>query len=440
MAYTNNKIVAPVGIADIQKAVGYGSGDLGRLCRYGNINMWAKYKPVINAMRDTKMQLKPDLTWKNINGTGGLGNDAWFKGTAGNYGITPASVGQTGGADNNRMITALNAIAKKINGNLNGWSYARPTGGHSSIYRIFDFIGYNADAVKPVKTATAIESLIYVVPASGSQSGSTWSVEYQIMGSADAAHVTDIDSRDYLLASDIIGTCYLGTAIFRAETGSLGNVTYYAMGWATGTSWQGEGLGDGSVNAYENYVEARLADSVDYYALPVFFSESLPQEQSVQSGVLPYPNHSKQPSTNFKVWTIPYTTFIPFRLAVGTTGQSYGIPSISNHSMGMLSWAGNIYLDRETNPSYYNAEGNGIVIQYALVNELWNGSYYTNTWASGSYTGLTSVTKDISGHQNIMIAENKNIVVSGNHTWKMVIIVAGEGATITLRQYNPPSA
>ena len=47
MGYSNGIITAPVSIYDVQRALGIvGGGDLGTLIRDGNINMFAKYKPV----------------------------------------------------------------------------------------------------------------------------------------------------------------------------------------------------------------------------------------------------------------------------------------------------------------------------------------------------------------------------------------------------------
>ena len=48
MAHTTNNITAPVGIYDVQQVLGIGgNGDLGTIITQGNINKWAKYKPVV---------------------------------------------------------------------------------------------------------------------------------------------------------------------------------------------------------------------------------------------------------------------------------------------------------------------------------------------------------------------------------------------------------
>lgn len=46
MAYSNNRIEAPVSIYDVQRAISNGSPDLGTLISTGAINIWARYKPV----------------------------------------------------------------------------------------------------------------------------------------------------------------------------------------------------------------------------------------------------------------------------------------------------------------------------------------------------------------------------------------------------------
>lgn len=49
MAYKNGEIYGAVSINDVQRAVGSSSADLGQLIRNGNINKWARYKPVAYA-------------------------------------------------------------------------------------------------------------------------------------------------------------------------------------------------------------------------------------------------------------------------------------------------------------------------------------------------------------------------------------------------------
>lgn len=46
MSYSNGIVTPPVSIHDVQQALSVGYNDIGRLCRAGAINKWAKYKPV----------------------------------------------------------------------------------------------------------------------------------------------------------------------------------------------------------------------------------------------------------------------------------------------------------------------------------------------------------------------------------------------------------
>lgn len=430
MGFSKGRITAPVSIRDVQQATSNGSGDVGTLCKGNNINMWAKYKSVVKNMINTFTQLKADKTWKPINGSGGLSTDAWFLGTNHNFGITPQEVPYQ--TDDNRMITALNTLANSyIDGGLNGWTYTKPNGGASAPYRLIDFNGYYAYAPQPVKTLTGM-------PTVTASANSAWSYSVQIMGSAVNDVVGSIDERDYLLASDVIGTCYLGIAIFKKEQG-----IYSAMAWTTDNEWVGKGLdssGTGTVQAGTTEVSAKLAKDVTYYALPVFFSEELKQEDT--SG---FYGLSKQPGTvgtpTKKIWSVPFTTFVPFVTVLASTSQRWGLPSATSHTIGQVGYRAKLYLDRSTDPSYYNATGN-VVVEYAMVNELWNGSPYQTQWPSGSYVGYTSETLNITTTGTDVYLNNNSYyspVLTFGHEWSLVIIVDGEITKINLRQYDSPT-
>jgi hypothetical protein len=430
------KITAPVGIADVQHALGDASTDVGSLCKSANINMWAKYKPVVKNLINTYPQLKSDLTWKNINGSGGLGTDAWFMATAGNFGLTPLAVSYS--TDDNRMLTALNTLAnEKIDGGLNGWTYTRPSGGSSSPYRLIDFNGYYADAPEPVKSVSGMP----IVTASSS---SSWSYSVQMMGSAINDVTGDIDARDYLLASDAIGTCYIGIAIFKMYQG-----TYQAMAWSTDNYWTGIGLassGDGTVTAGTNRVSATFAKDTTYYAIPVFFSEQLPQEETLGSVTTKIYGYSKQPALTGtpvkKIWTVPFTDFVPFTTVLASTSQRWGLPTATSHVIGMVGYITKLYLDRTTDAAYYNARGS-VVVEFAMVNELWNESNQYTSWPSGSYVGYTSQTLNIqTTGVNIPLNNDSyySPALTSGHTWNLVVIVDGEITKILLRQYQDPNA
>lgn len=122
MANNNGIITAPVSMYDVQQVLGESSTDLATLCLSNNINMWAKYKPVI------------------LNTIGH--NDAnWWKGTFGNCGIRMVNIRTTNRADIPSLYT---------NDQKNGWEYEKPMGGINSPYRLGDFVGYNHYAIPPV--------------------------------------------------------------------------------------------------------------------------------------------------------------------------------------------------------------------------------------------------------------------------------------------------
>lgn len=84
-----------------------------------NIRWDAKYKPVILA------EYFPDRT------------KAWWKGADGFCGMNLSNARHAGSAEN-----LWDALVGKIDGKMNGWEYANPTGGASSPFRIADFGGY----------------------------------------------------------------------------------------------------------------------------------------------------------------------------------------------------------------------------------------------------------------------------------------------------------
>lgn len=438
---SNGTITAPVSIRDIQRALGTSIPDLGRLCRHSKINMWAKYKPVKKAMIDTTEQLKSDKTWKPINGTGGLGTDAWYRGvintsTNTDFGITPKYVNFSTGV--NDMITALNTLANnEINGEKNGWVYSVPTGGSSEPYRQLDFNRYYHDAPEPVKTVSGMPDVM-------AAANSIWEYSVQIMGSAMNDEAGNVDDRNYLLASDIIGTCYLGIAIFRKVNGA-----YDAMGWTTDSVWCGVGMKSAGTNedrtAGTTTVSAKLVAGNTYYAIPVFFAEPLPQERESHGTTVTIFGESLQPgqtgTPTRRVWTVPYTTFVAFTMHLASTSQRWGMPIATSHTIGMVGYLTKLYLDRTTDASYYNATGT-VVVQYAMVNELWNETNVPANWPSGSFVGFNSETLNITTtNQNINL-NNGNYyspTLTPGHTWRLVFIVDGELTIVNLRQYQEPA-
>ncbi|MBQ7150543.1 MAG: hypothetical protein IJS06_06250 [Prevotella sp.] len=121
MANSNGVITAPIGLVDVQQVLGESSTDLATLCLSNNINMWAKYKPVVL-------------------GTVGHNDANWWKGTFGNCGIRMVGIRTTNRAN----------IPSLYSSEDNGWQYEKPYGGSNSPYRLADFEGYNHYAIPPV--------------------------------------------------------------------------------------------------------------------------------------------------------------------------------------------------------------------------------------------------------------------------------------------------
>ena len=134
-------IQPPVSIRDVQTVLGHSSGDLATLISNGNINKWAKYKPIIKA----EVGVISNTDRKNAN-----------------YGIANIPVWSGNGAVNkmgnfwfgvNTTDTNLPSCGRKAE----YWAYERPTGGSSAPYRLSDFAeaagssyGYKSDVDPPI--------------------------------------------------------------------------------------------------------------------------------------------------------------------------------------------------------------------------------------------------------------------------------------------------
>ena len=129
MAYSNNVITAPVSIYDVQRALNASANDVGTLCINGNVNEWAKNKPILLAtigqVSDAQKLIKVNI------GTG------QFKA----YGHVITAVQGING-------TAISSFYR----NTNNWVYERPTGGYQSPYRLHDFAFYHHKAFPPSVT------------------------------------------------------------------------------------------------------------------------------------------------------------------------------------------------------------------------------------------------------------------------------------------------
>jgi hypothetical protein len=161
MANSNGVVYAPVSFADVNYVLATAHTDLGQLCRDGNINRWAKYKPVGKNKISTLDEMETDKTWKST--------ATWWKG---NTSITTIPVGTTFLNKTNQYTAAWITIcgvkylgfSAKIdvlnifNVANNHWvtqqggifaqnfSHVPPAGGTNEPYRLTDFNYYKHDA------------------------------------------------------------------------------------------------------------------------------------------------------------------------------------------------------------------------------------------------------------------------------------------------------
>lgn len=131
MANNNGLITAPVTMQDVRTVLGNSSTDLGTLCKASQINIWAKYKPVVLALVDTVSQFdKTNNKWYSW--------ATWWKGQTGTCGLVPY------------VLRSAADVVNYCSGGLNGWSYSHPYGGSASPYRLTDFASYYHRALAPI--------------------------------------------------------------------------------------------------------------------------------------------------------------------------------------------------------------------------------------------------------------------------------------------------
>ena len=424
MPYSNGLITPPVSMSDVQTAIGFPSTDLGQLCRGSNINMWAKFKPVIKAVIDINSQLNSDKTWKSDLDL----TDPWWKATNGDYGLTYTVYNI--GIGSSDMANTLTTLGRAIDGQLNGWAYAKPTGGASSPYRLTDFNYHNTKAPRPIN----------VMGGSGNVTGTTnsdWEYSLQFMQPNPS---TPIHARNYLLPTDITNfSLFPGMVIYKKNSSNQ----YEAMAWTTGFSWIGRGVKDSSATdgitgVGPTFNTATFKNGGTYYALPVLFSFDCQQTTPGQSIIA---------TTAQKVIPYPYATFVSFTCTQASTAQRMGLPVISNHqilapSNGYGAWASRVYLDSSVDTTWYT-DHSSHAVTVALVNEL-----FTGAWTSGTYQGKLDLTVAVPANTKYEICSygswtGANLPaqqLSTAHDWKVYFLVDGSETYISLRSYADPTA
>lgn len=404
MPYNNGIITAPVSVYDIQNAIGSQSGDLGTLILYGNINMWAKFKPVCKEVIDTTPQLNSDNSWN------GSVSNPWWKGTLNDYGIAYAGGMVTINFQRSGIIDALTSILSKINGGLNGWTYVHPAGGRYEPFRYLDFNRYNAYAKNPISGLTAQD-----VAASATSEFSAM-IDYRESGSG-----VPVEARDHLVPEDIIGSgWYLGFAIYKRSGNS-----YTPIAWVTGTKeWQGLGINsssgpDGIIAQDDNIAITKLMNGATYYALPVFSTIQLSQ---------PAPNQSRQiDRTGQRFLTVPFTSLVSFTATQRGTSQMVAVPRITNRTITRAGTFTTSYVLDSTYDGYYG--GRLYNVEFLLVNELYNGTLAQGNYADYQVIGTVDVGSD---EVKTVYTISPAKVLDLNHTWRVILWAGGESKTVGL--------
>lgn len=196
MGYNTGIITAPVSIYDVQRALGNSSSDLGTLIHNGNINMWAKWKPI-------KAPIIGLMTSEIMRTTAGVYR----------YGIK-----RTSGS-----VPLWNPSTGEITHDV--WSYDRPTGGSSAPYRLADFgnwdthanPGYYHQAPCPLRMVFPEPAEISITDtATGTTMGFVFTFENGIIGWRTDGTCLSVE--------DIFGSdqnYYLTVAILRYDNGVM---------------------------------------------------------------------------------------------------------------------------------------------------------------------------------------------------------------------------
>jgi len=132
MSHTSNRIYRDtqnnqgVCIADIQVVLGSPRNDIGGLITYGDINKWAKYKPV----RSNKLGILTDSDRQQVM-----------------WGLSIAARTELG------VYTTQGSFLYDLTHGLLAWDYLRPRGQSQSPkewFRFLDFDGYNSECICPI--------------------------------------------------------------------------------------------------------------------------------------------------------------------------------------------------------------------------------------------------------------------------------------------------
>ena len=208
-------INAPVTIANVASIVRSGGTDLADIIANGNINKWAKYKPIVRATVDTVSG-----QWDRNNNTW-LASANWWRGGDGHCGLTFSVFSDLG------TLTNSSTFLYKLYHLQLPWTYTKPSGGSNSPYRLQDFARYDSDAVPCVGQLAGAGGTIYV-PASG-QGTRTLTLNYDSPSAGDTnltlsdfAHGGTSFTQFYLAVLMVKGNRYIVVSSVNhiGETGS----------------------------------------------------------------------------------------------------------------------------------------------------------------------------------------------------------------------------
>lgn len=413
------QLAAPISFSKVNTALGTSHTDLGTLVKDANIKMWAKYKPVVWASVNTLGALNSGSTTWNPNAASNL---QWWKATNGNYGLDYSNAIVNVGIGTSGVITALSAIAAKIDGGANGWGYTKPSGGSSSPYRLTDFLQYNHATANPIRSAQT-----------NNVSASTTSV-YTINCEIMRAAMTNITQRDYLIPEDISQyTLYMGIAVFK-KSGS----TYSPIAWVFGaTSWIGAGIRysdqtDGIISDDDSKVATALKDGGTYYVLPIFATAELAQPAASPGTTDVHNCSAGAPNSNIKFVTVPYVNFASFTATRQSTTQTIGVPELSNRDIsGLWTYNTTLYIN-STYSGYSGGTAQNVVL--AVVNENWNG-----TPASGNYAYYNNFGSVVVGSsERKTVGSTGLLTLDSSHSWRVLVSINGEETYFALRTPSQP--
>ena len=139
MSNSNGHITLPINIkADLGYVLGTGNGDLGYNIVNGNINKWAKYKPVRRNIVDTSAQMNTQRTaWRDT--------ADWWQDNDGHCGLSVSEYTYLGSPFTSGTFFYL------LKNESLAWNYLRPRGAANyEWFRAFDFFHYDHNAATPV--------------------------------------------------------------------------------------------------------------------------------------------------------------------------------------------------------------------------------------------------------------------------------------------------